>query len=197
MNAELPEAFLILFRVIDIFDELGIDYHVGGSYASSVHGIPRQTQDIDLVLRMDENMIDQLAAGLENEFYLDRDDIRRAVSDKGSANLIHLETGIKIDLFMHGGSPFDNEEFARARPEVLWLTPERHVNIKSAEDTVLRKLQWYRLGGEISDRQWNDVSGIIKSQGNQLDMDYLQQWSKELGVEDLLARVFQSGPQGG
>lgn len=192
MNAQLPEAFRVLLQVIDVFDELGIEYHLGGSYASSVHGIPRQTQNIDLVVRLGHDIIETLASRLENDFYLDKDSISQAVSDKSSTNLIHLKTGIKIDLFMYGDSQFDREEFQRARPELLWVTPERRVNIKSAEDTLLRKLQWYRLGGEVSDRQWNDVLGILKSQADTLDKNHLDYWAKELGLEDLLARVFQS-----
>lgn len=190
MNAELPEAFRILLRVIDVFEELGADYHVGGSYASSVHGVPRQTQDIDLVLEMGHDKIDEFASRLEGEFYLDRDSLHRAVSDKSSANLIHLETGVKIDLFIHGDTPYDKEEFARARPEILWFDPERRVKVKTAEDTILRKLQWYRLGGEISDRQWNDVLGIIRAQRDTLDIDYLRHWSGVLAVEDLFARAW-------
>lgn len=191
MNTELPEALRILLQVIDVFEELGADYHVGGSYASSVHGVPRQTQNIDLVLEMGQDKVDTFTARLEGEYYLDRDSLRRAVSDRSSANLIHLETGIKIDLFIHGDTPFDKQEFARARSEIIWFNPELQVKIKSAEDTILRKLQWYRLGGEVSDRQWNDIQGIIKAQQDRLDVNYLKHWAEILEVGDLLDRAWE------
>lgn len=186
MSPELPEALGVLFQVTDIFNEIGVHYHLGGSYASSIHGVPRQTQDIDLVLDLHIEDVEALVMRLENEFYLDIDSIRDAIHNKSSVNLIHLASGIKLDFFMRGDSPFDLKEFSRSRLEPVTIAPQRRIYVKTAEDILLRKLQWCRLGREISDRQWNDILGIIKTQTDKLDVDYLKYWAEELQVADLL-----------
>lgn len=189
MSPELPEALRVALRVIDVLDELRVRYHVGGSYASSIHGIPRQTQDIDLVVELTPESAGPLASKLGDEFYIDEESVRRAARDKTSANLIHLDSGIKIDLFVRGDTPFDLEEFRRHRRELIRREPERYVYVKTAEDILLRKLSWYRMGGERSDRQWNDVLGIARTHGETLDREYIERWARELGIEDLLERM--------
>jgi hypothetical protein len=189
MSPELPEALRVALAVIDVLDELRVRYHVGGSYASSIHGIPRQTQDIDLVVELQPEAAAPLASKLGDEFYVDEESVRRAARDRTSVSVIHLGSGIKVDLFVRGDSPFDLEEFRRHRRERIRREPERYVYVKTAEDTLLRKLSWYRMGGETSDRQWNDVLGIARTQGEALDRDYVERWARELGVEDLLERA--------
>lgn len=189
MSAELPEALRVALRVIDVLDEICVRYHVGGSYASSIHGIPRQTQDIDLVVELSPESARPLASKLGDEFYVDEESVRRAARDKTSVNVIHLDSGIKVDLFVRGDSAFDLEEFRRHRRELILAEPERYVYVKTAEDILLRKLSWYRMGGEASDRQWNDVLGIVRVHGETLDRGYVARWARELGVEDLLERL--------
>lgn len=189
MSPELPEALQVALRVIDTLDELGIRYHVGGSYASSIHGIPRQTQDIDLVVELPSEAAAQLTSRLGDEFYIDEESVSRAVRDKTSVNVIHLQSGIKVDLFVRGDAPFDLEEFRRHRRELVRRDPERYVYVKTAEDILLRKLSWYHMGGATSDRQWNDILGITRTQGPALDREYLERWGRELAVEALLDRV--------
>ncbi len=179
-----------VLEVVDVLEELEIPYHVGGSLASSVHGVPRQTNDLDLVVDLNQATAAILVLRLRDRFYIDGERIRRAIRSRSSFNLVHLATGFKIDVFIYGRGTFDRMEFARHarhRPEDLG----RELVVKSAEDTVLRKLQWYRLGHEVSDRQWNDILGVIRTQGDRLDRDYLRQWAPELEVSDLLERAFQ------
>jgi len=109
--------------------------------------------------------------------------------ERASCNLVHLATGIKVDLFVKGAAAFDVAEFDRK--VAVWLGDEapHEVFVKSAEDTLLRKLLWYRLGGEVSDRQWEDVRGILSVQGERLDMAYVRAWAERLGVRDLLDRL--------
>jgi hypothetical protein len=126
---------------------------------------------------------------VSGDFYVDEQSAGRAVRDKSSFNLIHLASGVKVDLFVRGDAPFDLEEFRRHRPELVQTEPERRIQVKSAEDIVLRKLLWYRLGGEVSDRQWTDVQEVARIQGDALDRAYLERWASELGVEDLLQRL--------
>ena len=180
-----------VLEVIDAFEELGVPYHVGGSLASSVHGVPRQTNDLDLVVDLPMAAASFLVLRLQDRFYIDGEMIRRAIRRRGSCNLVHLATGLKIDLFIQGRGVFDRMEFARHGPHRL-EDLSRNLVVKSAEDTVLRKLEWYRLGGEVSDRQWNDILGIVRTQGTQLDRGYLRQWASELGVADLLERALET-----
>jgi hypothetical protein len=192
MTPEQPEAIRVALRVIAVLEELGVEYHVGGSYASSIHGIPRQTQDIDLVVDLPFSAARAFVARLSDDFYVDEVNVRKAIREKRSFNLVHLASGFKVDLFVRGEDPFDLEEFARHSPELIQSKPERRVFIKSAEDTLLRKLQWYRQGGQVSDRQWEDILGIAGTQGDRLDVTYLEQWAETIGVSDLLKKILGS-----
>ena len=182
-----------VLEVVDIFEELGVSYHVGGSLASSVHGVPRQTNDLDLVADLSSALAAILVLRLQERFYIDEAMIRRAIRSRSSFNLVHLATGFKIDVFIPGQGTFDRMELRRHSAHRLGSL-SRDLMIKSAEDTILRKLEWYRLGHEVSDRQWNDILGVIRTQGELLDRDYLRKWAVELGVEDLLGRAFQTLP---
>jgi hypothetical protein len=181
-----PEALQVAFLVINVLQELGLEYHLGGSYASAVHGIPRQTHDVDLVVEMDPGLERRIASALEGGFYVDEQAIARAVRDRSSFNVVHLDTGIKVDLFVKGTSPFDESEFQRRIVVRVGDSPPKEIFLKSAEDTILRKLLWYRMGGEVSDRQWQDVRGIVGVQAGGLDTAYLDEWADRLGIRDLL-----------
>jgi hypothetical protein len=178
-----------LIEVLDALDRLGIRHQLGGSYASSVHGLPRQTRDADLVVDLDARQVPQLATLLASTFYLDEDRMQQAVARRSSVNLIHFATGFKIDLFVKGTDPFDEAELARSRPAEVPGGSGRQAPIKSAEDTILRKLAWYAQGGGTSDRQWLDVLGILKVQRGALDREYLARWAKELDVLEMLERA--------
>lgn len=192
MSPEIPEALRVAVHLVTILEDLEIPYHLGGSIASSVHGIPRMTQDVDLVARLTAESAVALARLASSDYYVDVEAARQAASERASFNLIHRDSGVKIDIFVCGESRFDREEFRRHRRERVQAEPVADVFVKSAEDTVLRKLQWYRLGGEVSDRQWADVLGVVRTQGELLDRAYLEKWAHELGVEDLLARIFSA-----
>jgi hypothetical protein len=163
-----------------------LEYHLGVSYASAVHGIPRQTHDVDLVVEMDPGLERKIASALEGRFYVDEQAIARAVRDRSSFNVVHLDTGIKVDLFVKGTAPFDESEFQRRVVVRVGDSPPKEIFLKSAEDTILRKLLWYRMGGEVSDRQWQDVRGIVGVQAGGLDTAYLDEWADRLGIRDLL-----------
>jgi hypothetical protein len=181
----------IPLRVIGVLEELGVPYHVGGSFASSIHGVPRQTRDLDLVVDLPLSAVPAFMAHLEKDFYLDEETIRRAISRHTRFNLIHLASAFKVDVFVHGPRPFDRSELARGRSYEIAAGAPRTVIVKSAEDTLLRKLEWYRLGGETSDRQWGDILGIVRTQGERLDLAYLRRWGEALAVSDLLDRALR------
>jgi hypothetical protein len=111
------------------------------------------------------------------------------VASHSSFNVIDLTTGIKVDLFCLRDRPFSRAELDRGQAMVLPGRPT--LRVASAEDTVLTKLEWFRKGGEVSERQWRDVKGICKAQWRTLDRAYLDRWAGPLGVEDLLDRVIR------
>jgi hypothetical protein len=188
-----PEALQVAFRVLDVLDRLGVPYHLGGSYASAVHGVPRQTHDVDLVIDLPADRVPDFIRHLGADFYADEAAVRRAVGEHGSCNLVHLETGVKVDLFMKVATPFENSEFERCRMVAIGVEAPRLVPVKSAEDILLRKLLWYRAGGGVSDRQWEDARGILAVQADRLDLDYLASWAVRLTVRDLLDRLLSEG----
>jgi D-ribose pyranose/furanose isomerase RbsD len=189
MTPSDPEGLRVAFLVLEVLERLGVAYHLGGSYASAIHGIPRQTHDVDLVVDLPRERIPDFVRALAGEFYVDEEAVARAVKERGSCNLVHHATGIKVDLFVKGAAPFDTAEFDRKIVVRLGDDAPHEVFVKSAEDTLLRKLLWYRLGGEVSDRQWEDVRGILNVQGERLDMTYLNDWADRLGLQDLLGRL--------
>ena len=192
MTPSDPEGLRVAFLVLEILDRLGIAYHIGGSYASAIHGIPRQTHDVDLVVDLVKDRVGGLVQALAGEFYVDEEAVARAVRERASCNLVHLATGIKVDIFVKGAAAFDVAEFERKVLVRLGDQTPHEVFVKSAEDTLLRKLLWYRLGGEVSDRQWEDVRGILSVQAERLDMAYLREWADRLAIRDLLDRLVTS-----
>lgn len=193
----LSEPVLVVAKLASVLDALGIRYLVGGSVASSLYGIPRATQDVDLVADVRLPHVEGIASALAGEFYVDADMIRDAVKRRASFNVVHLTTMFKADVFVLQGDSWSREEMARARTELLDM-PEGKVAIRfaSPEDTLLHKLIWYKLGNQTSDRQWGDILGVLKVQGDALDQAYLDRWAPLLDVLDLLlrARKEQRGP---
>lgn len=178
--------------VVSVLDDLNIRYAIGGSFASSIHGQPRHTQDADLAVEPFPGKESLFAARFPaEEYYADEPMIRDAVARRASFNILHLHTGFKIDIFVQKDRPFDRELLARRIKAAVFGEDEGEFGLITAEDTVLLKLEWYRLGGEASDRQWGDVIGVMKTQGDRLDAAYLDHWAAEIGVKDLLDRVRQ------
>jgi hypothetical protein len=130
------------------------------------------------------------------DFYVSRESMREAVKHRRSFNAIHLDLGLKIDFFVLGTSAFDREEFRRRIRERLEPDSDVEIMLKTPEDTVLRKLQWFRMGGEVSENQWRDILGVLGVQRGRLDEAYLDRWAKELGVTDLLGKARRETPGG-
>jgi hypothetical protein len=127
---------------------------------------------------------------LENEYYVDEEMILDAIRHRSSFNIIYLDSMLKVDVFLPKARSFDQEEYRRAQPETL-IQGTRPFYVASPEDTILHKLEWYRMGNEISDRQWNDILGVLKVRGKALDLTYVRRWAIQLGVGDLLDRALE------
>jgi hypothetical protein len=184
--------FEALDLVVQAFDDLGIRYQIGGSVASSAYGIARATLHVNLVADFGENQIHSLVDRIHGSYYVDEDRVRDAIARRTSFNIIHLESMIKVDVFILKLHPYDQAAFARARLENLeeGESSRRHY-LSSPEDVILNKLGWYRQGGCISERQWNDVLGVLKVQKSSLDREYLRRWAEELNSVDLLSRALK------
>jgi hypothetical protein len=187
----LPDPIQIVAQVARVLEEIGIPYLVGGSLASSRYGLPRTTQDVDLVVDLREEQVGSLIRALRDEFYIDAGMIREAIRHRSSFNVIHLQAAYKVDLFLLKADTWAQREMARRRAERIG--PEGLITLYfcSPEDIILHKLDWYRLGGGVSDRQWNDVLGVLKVQASELETAYLRQWASELGLTDLLERALR------
>lgn len=184
------DPLTVVGLLVRAFDRLRIRYLVGGSVASSVYGVPRSTQDVDLVAEVLGKHVDPLVSQLSSEFYVDAEMIRDAIARQASFNVVHLKTMFKADVFAFKRDPWMVAEMDRARIEILECEGgPLSVRFASPEDTLLHKLVWYRLGNEVSERQWRDIVGIVEIQGERLDPGYLDQWAEPLGVADLLARA--------
>lgn len=184
-----PDLVAALRPVAEALDGLGVPYYVGGSVASSAHGIARASLDADVVAALAPEHVDGLIDRLAPRYYIPVDRLRAATATRASCNLIHLETMVKIDIFVSKGRPFDREAAARARPQAIDDAPgSPRFLIASAEDTVLAKLEWFRQGGETSERQWWDVVGVLRVTAN-ADQAYLRRWAAALGLLDLLERA--------
>jgi len=187
-----PDILQALETLIQTFEALGIDYHIGGSIASSAYGIARATLDVDLVANLKANHVHDLVEHLANVYYLDEERICDAVARQSSFNLIHLETMLKVDVFVLKSRPYDQTAFSRARLEKLGEGESNRLHrLASPEDVILSKLDWYRQGGCISERQWNDVLGVLKVQQSSLDFEYMQHWAGSLGLPDLLNQAMK------
>lgn len=182
--------------VVAAFAVLGVSYRIGGSVASSALGVPRSTLDVDLVCDLRAAQVPRLVTSLEDAYYADADMMREAIRFESSFNLVHLATMLKVDVFVHKSTPWDIEAFSRKirRPlDLAGTGPE--FDVTTAEDIVLHKLAWYRLGGGVSERQWRDVVGVIAVQAKSLDRAYLMRWAPSLGLADLVERAFEeAGP---
>lgn len=190
MSPLFPEALTVALEVIGVLEELGVRYQLGGSLASSVHGLPRQTNDVDLVVDLVPAQVPALAERLGGDYYFDADRLRDAIRRRASCNLLHLATGVKVDLFVKGAGAYDEEELSRSVR--LSVGGRSVVAVKSAEDTILRKLLWYRLGREVSERQWSDVENVLRVRRDDLDLSYLRRWAEELEIADLLERLLDA-----
>ncbi len=174
----------------EILDELAIPYLIGGSFASSVHGEFRTTNDIDILVQLTEEKLNTLCERLRSKFIVDEVAARAAFAKQRSFNIFHEPTFIKIDIFTRVDS-YRREQLSRAQ-KILIPGTSILVAVATPEDIILSKLAWYKLGNEVSDQQWRDILGVLKVQGSRIDREYLLNKAEELGLSTLLDRALDS-----
>jgi hypothetical protein len=182
------EVMEALTPLVEAFERLGITYYIGGSVSSSLHGLARRTQDVDVIVDIRPGQVRSLVQALQNDYYIDEQAWHDAVRRGFPYNVLHLNTMLKVDLIPFKRRAFTREEARRAQTHIL-EAGTRPVRVASAEDAILTKLEWFEMGGRSSVRQWNDILGIIKQQGTALDIPYLAHWADVLGVRELLEQA--------
>jgi hypothetical protein len=185
-----PDILLAIKPVARAFDQLAIPYYIGGSIASSAYGIARATMDVDIVADMTPDQVPALVGLLQERYYISEQAVDDAIADASCFNLVHLETMMKVDVFLPKKDPYHKSAMARRLADRLVEDEEESVvSLASAEDVILSKLRWYDQGGRISERQWRDVLGVFKVQSDSLDREYLIAWSNTLGLCNLLKQA--------
>jgi hypothetical protein len=171
----------VLRIVSERLDAARIPYMLTGSYALAFYTTPRMTRDLDLVVSLDKDDTDAIVKIFEADFYVDADDVRTAVLSQRQFNLMHLKSGIKVDLIIRKSQEYRQVEFARRREATLagvktWIV--------TREDLILSKLVWSENSG--SELQQRDVRSLMD---DSVDRVYVEQWAKRLGVDALLKRI--------
>lgn len=186
------DPIAVTLKVTSVLDSLRVPYFIGGSLASSFHGMVRTTQDADIIARLRKSDAEPLTIALQDEFFVDAEMVASAIAKHASFNILHKETMFKVDVFVPIESKFTEQQFDRSRSATLSLETDAKAMIASPEDTILAKLDWYKQGGQTSERQWRDILGLLEVQKGSLEIDYLKKTAAQLGVAELLSSALQS-----
>lgn len=189
------EPIEVTLKVTGIFEKLHVPYVIGGSLASTLYGMVRTTQDSDIIAEMYPEHVQAFVTALQSEFFMDDEMILDAIQHHSSFNIIHRDAMFKVDVFIPRPRPFQQSQFSRAQRQTFTFESEISANFASPEDTILSKFEWYRMGSEVSDRQWRDILGVLKTRAGELDIEYLRKWANELKVSDLLERALKEAGQ--
>jgi hypothetical protein len=182
------DPYALAELVAGILEKIGVRYVIGGSVAASLYGEPRSTLDLDVMIEADAGAVRNLVRELLPHFYVEEEDAVEAVRSEGSFNAIHLTTAMKVDFFIAEAGAGTRGQMNRRRAidaggRSLWFY--------SPEDILVRKLLWYRMGGEQSERQWRDILGILRVTGSAIDRETLLSAARDFGVEELLERAWK------
>ncbi|GAB5439657.1 MAG: hypothetical protein Fues2KO_00060 [Fuerstiella sp.] len=187
--SEYDDLVAALSPVSVALTKLGIRHYVGVSVASSFHGASRSTMDVDIVADMTDSAVSEFLKCFDKDFYVSEAAIRDAIRRKSCFNLIHLPTSFKVDVFVSRQRPFDVAAMNRATVEHLGDSHSLEIHVATAEDAIISKLERYRKTNETSDRQWDDVTRLLKLLGDAADVEYLKESAQSVGVQDLLERL--------
>jgi len=178
----------LLRHLVAALEKLGTRYFVTGSTASLFFGEPRFTNDIDVVVDLREGDIRGFCAEFpEPEFYLSEEAVRRAVAQRGSFNILHPASGLKVDVIVPADTMFNRSRFSRIRR--IRTDPDLQASFTSAEDLIVKKMEFFREGG--SEKHLRDIAGILKISGKALDYDYIESWAENLGLETIWTTILR------
>ncbi len=186
MNLPLAQTLKPFTQALESLD---VVYFVVGSVASTTWSIARMTQDIDIVADLRSEHVAALVQSLSADFHVDDQMIEREVRRAGTFNIIHKTTFFKIDVFPLKQRTYDREVAKRREFGPLGNPPFMEAFMAQPEDVVLAKIEWFRATGGTSDKQWGDITGVLKMQCFNLDFDYLAHWAHEINVADLLEKA--------
>lgn len=193
MSIDANESLSVLGQVTTSLTDANVSYMLTGSFASSIHGVFRATADIDIdiVAALTHESIAKFVQPLLPHFVIDEVSLEQAVCDQRSFHIIHRTSAVKVDIFVRRDDPISVVQLQRAVSVAVPGLTEL-VRTASAEDIILSKLQWYQLGNDVSERQWNDIQGVIAVHRMDLATDYLEQMAQKMGVLDLLSRAYET-----
>lgn len=180
------EAFELLRSALD---QAGIRFAVGGSWASTAHGEPRFTNDVDILADFSEEAVSTFANALASDFYLDTGEAVAAIKSGRSFNVIYMPLAFKFDFFPAAAFSLGDEELQRAVFIADTGLSKQPTPFVTAEDILLAKLHWFRAGGETSEVQWRDISGLVREGIGKLDGEYLSRGAVRLEVDVLLKKA--------
>lgn len=186
---ETDDIVAALSPVVHAFQSLTIRHYIGGSVASSFHGAARSTMDVDVVAEINDEAVRPFLQQLGDDYYASEPAIRDAIRHKGCFNLVHYPTSFKVDVFISRNRPFDQDCMSRAIAGEIGSAGKLKIRLASPEDTIISKLEWYKMGDETSDRQWADVATVLKLMGDKSDLAYMRRAAESVGVKELLDRL--------
>lgn len=176
----------LLRYLVGALEGLGIRYFVTGSIATIYYGEPRFTNDIDVVVDLPERRVTEFCARFPGEeFYLSEESVRRAVRRHGTVNILHPASGLKLDIMIPETSLFNHARFRRMKR--LRPAEDLEAFFASAEDVILKKMEFFREGG--SEKHLRDIAGILRIRGEELDFDYIEGWADQLGLETIWGTI--------
>jgi hypothetical protein len=180
------EQFELLRYVTTALGDLGLRYFVTGSTATIFYGEPRFTNDIDIVVDLPESRIKEFCTRFPgDEFYVSETAARDAVMRKSQFNIIHPDSGLKVDVIIPDASPFNHSRFSRIRR--LRAGDDFDAFFTSPEDAILKKMEYYREGA--SEKHLRDIAGVLKTSQQKIDLAYITQWAQQLGLSEIWATV--------
>lgn len=169
----------LLRYLVDVLEELGVEYMIGGSQASMYYGEPRLTRDVDVIVKLQHSRLPAFVDRFPpDEFYLDEKSAREAIDASGQFNIIHPTSGLKIDVYINPDTPYDRARLARRQR--LPLVAGVQAYFARPEDVILYKLLYHRQGG--SDLHLRDILGIMRVSRSELDEAYVTEWAARLGL---------------
>jgi hypothetical protein len=184
-----PNDVEVLKDFVEVLEQFGVRYAIGGSIASSYYGKVRFTIDADITVEPFADLAEKIYENLKTRFYISKPAMYQALSSRSSFNIIHLQTSYKIDIFVCEDIAFQRQMLQHPKKVKLSETTDKTFSFVSPEDIILLKLQWYQSTDKTSKKQWDDILGVLTVQKNKLDYDYLKKWASVLQLSELLEKA--------